>query len=254
MKLNAFKKQIPEIRDLLQNNEVRSYVERTLTSVIDTLEIEQTEEIVRGVMALAQSYMHLKDYEAQAHELLKSGGVTKQRIGEKLSGRADLIYGQIQDYVSGNVLDLGCGDGKVGHRISQDGLEVILTDVYQHDHIQDTGLTFHEFRQGDKTSLADSQYDTVLLLTVMHHSDSPIKGNAIGTMEEAKRLVKHGGKIVVIESVYGIDLEQAENADDFAKLNREEAERLGLRTVTTKHLGIDQATVPEYHTLHVYEK
>jgi len=226
MRQNIFNDPIPEIKDLLANDTVRDYVETTLMSVLDSLGIDDPKDLVTNVLELATSYDKEADYETSAHQLLNSRGVTKQKIGQELSGRADLIYSQIKDYVSGKVLDLGCGDGKVGERLSQDGLEVILADIYEHDHIDEiikkTNIQFHQFNQGERVPL-EGQYDTVLLLTVLHHSENSItgEGNTYGTLDEAKRLTRPGGNIILIESVYGINPAEVENPDAFTRLTHE---------------------------------
>ncbi len=289
---NAFQHNIPEIKEVLENTRIKEYIEQTLISVLNTLEIAEPQNIVNSVIQMAASYSTKEDYEAKVNKLLQSKGVTKERIAKKLSRRADIIYEQIKEHIkSGKVLDLGCGDGKVGEIISQADSEVMLTDIYKHEHIDDTGLSFVEFKQGEKTPLTGNQYDTVLLLTVMHHSDDPL-----ATLKEAKRLSKKGGIVIAIESVYGVNQGQSDenNAELFVQLSSEEqrlaniyfdhfynrvvhynsdprkkvnvpfnfntpegwnqeAANLGLKEIITRHLGIDQPTVPEYHTLHVYE-
>jgi hypothetical protein len=116
----------------------------------------------------------------------------------------------------------------------------------------------------------------------MHHSNFPYQ-----TLDDAMRLTKPGGRVIVIESVYGIDDETR-----FGRLNHEEQrlsniffdhfynrvihysedeskkvpvpfnfqtpgewnrtlEQSGGKQIALVQLGIDQPTVPEYHTLHV---
>jgi SAM-dependent methyltransferase len=290
MKQNKFNQELPEISEILKNDVVRDYVRNTLVSVLETLEISSPNDLVDEVLQLAESYQSLEEYEKNTHEFLGKKGVTTERIGSKLSHRADIIYSQIQKYLIGSkVLDLGCGDGKVGEKLAQSRLEVTLADIYKHQHIDETGLRFARISQDGDVPLENEQYDVTLLLTVLHHSDDPLK-----TLQEAKKLTKKGRRIIVIESVYGIDPGEVDNADEFANLTHEqqrlaniffdhfynriihyskdpskkvnvpfnfntpkgwnkEAEKLGMKEITTQHLGIDQPTVPEYHTLHVYE-
>jgi SAM-dependent methyltransferase len=163
-------------------------------------------------------------------------------------------------------------------------LEVALADVYMHNHIQEIGLPFYPIT-ADGTIAASKQYDTTLLLTVLHHADDPIK-----TLQEAKRLTKEDGRIIIIESVYGIT-----DQTPFGKLSVEKQrltniffdhfynrvvhysknkehkvnvpfnfstaegwrrifESQGLEQIAYEALGIDQPIVPEYHTLHVLRK
>ena len=99
------------------------------------------------------------DYELKTRQILELAGVT-QRLPLALEGRSQVIYDQIKSYVVGKqVLDLGCGDGKVGELAAKDGLEVVLADVYHHDHVSATGLPFQLLRLDQKTA-TEKQYDT----------------------------------------------------------------------------------------------
>jgi SAM-dependent methyltransferase len=290
---NAFNQNTPSMDKILENQKVRTYIQDTLVTVLETLGARDTANITESVLRFTGE----KDYERKAHEYLETQGVTSQNLTKALSGRAELIYKQIKDLITkGTVLDYGCGDGKVGERLSKDGLEVVLSDVYKHAHIAETNLPFVQFAQGE--SMPDKrQYDHTLLFTVMHHSDNPIK-----TLQDAKSRTKKGGRIYIIESVYGIGTDKKDSyksqiAEDFKKLNPEEQRSAniffdhfynrvihyssdpktkvnvpfnfrqpegkdswqeifkenGLKEIKTEYLGIDQAAVPEYHTLHVVE-
>ncbi|MBT3304694.1 class I SAM-dependent methyltransferase [Candidatus Woesearchaeota archaeon] len=283
--MNAFGKTRPEIKEILTDSEVSTYINNTLITVLKTLDIENPKAIVTQLLTLAKKPK--LEYEESAHDLLTERGVTKQRIAEKLSGRADLIVRQIKPYLKGtSVLDFGCGDGKVGHILSKEGYNVTLTDIYEHDHIKDTNLPFQIFKQGEQVTL-DQTYDNILLLTVLHHSDDPVK-----TLRDARRLLNPNGHLIVIESVYGIEAKKGTQTEtEFTHLSSEQqrraniifdhfynriihfrrankvnvpfnfntpeewnnlAKKESLEEITTKTLGIDQPTVPEYHTLHVW--
>jgi len=286
MKANNFNQNVPEIKKLLEDYNVREYIEKTLVSVLNSLGVEEANEVVEGIVGLAQNYENRElGYERSAHEFLRQKGITREKIAERLSGRADLIFEQIQAHLKeGSVLDFGCGDGKVGERISQEGLEVVLSDIYKHSHIDETKLSFIDLKNEE----ISEKYDNTLLLTVLHHSYAPVE-----TLENAINYTKNGGRVIVIESVYGIN-----DGSEFGKLDQEQQrmtniffdhfynriihysedsenkvpvpfnfrmaegesesweqifKELGLKEVATEYLGIDQLTVPEYHTLHVLE-
>jgi len=291
--INAFNQKIPKMEEILDNQKIRGYIQNTLVSVLETLGAQDTSSITDDILKLAVE----NDYEKKAHEYLETRGVTSQNLTTSLSGRAELMYNQIKDHIkTGSVLDYGCGDGKVGERLSKEGLEVVLADVYKHSHIEQTGLPFVQFVQGENMPSTE-QYDNTLLFTVMHHSDDPIK-----TLLDAKAKTKKGGRIYIIESVYGIGTDKKDSyksqiAEGFKKLDTEEQRQAniffdhfynrvihyssepktkvnvpfnfrqpegrdswqeifannGLKEIKTEYLGIDQATVPEYHTLHIVE-
>jgi len=230
-------------------------------------------------------------YEKETHRLLEEEGVT-EIIPQKLTSRAEIIFNQIKDFLEGErVLDIGCGDGKVGELISKMlGLSVDLTDIYEHGHIRDTRLEF-KLMPKDRLPYEKDSCDTSLLITVLHHSEFAAK-----TFREAVRVTKPEGKIIVIESVFAPKPEGSsdaiERAGPFLKLSPEQHRKANMffdhfynrcihysedpkKKVTVPfnfktpegwkvffekegtaqekiiHLAIDQPTVPEYHTLHV---
>jgi SAM-dependent methyltransferase len=240
--------------------------------------------------------LQLEFYEAQIHEILEKQQVA-QRLPEKLASRAGLIYSQIEPYLlPGNVLDYGSGDGQVSELIAKNKRrQVTLADVYEHPHVKETGLKFHLFQQGAKTSFADGEFSNVLALTVFHHSSDP--QNSIA---DVNRITKNNGRVIVIESVYGVNGEELplpmqKNIENYLSLSAEQQRKVdiffdhfynrvlhysidartkvnmpfnfntptnwetifskcGLKQERIVHLGLDQPTVPEYHTLHVLGK
>jgi len=289
---NAFGMEIFEIRDLFGNPAVVTNIENTLGIVLTHLGFDDTKttEIIKRIIEEAQQYEKVEDYEKTIHDLLESEGIVSI-IPEKLTGRANKIYSQIRDYIEGQrVCDVGCGDGKVGEKVAEEGLEVILTDIYKHPHIDSLSLPFYEFKQGERIPLNDDECDTSLVLTVYHHSDDPIQ-----VLQDVKRITKPGGRVLVIESVYGVTLEDKQpethengflaltpeqqrlsnmffdhfynrvvhyNDDPAKKVNvpfnfntpqgwKELFESYGMKQEEVVFLGVDMKTVPEYHTLHV---
>lgn len=294
---NAFGLKIHEIKDVFKDDDVEKYIRGTLASVLKHLGISQKKstQIIAECVALAKSYNSVSEYELKAHQILDNEGVT-QEIPKKLSGRANIIYSQIKPYlIKGSVLDFGCGDGKVGVLCAKDGHEVILTDVYKHPFVDNTGLEFKLFEQGSRTPMNSNEYDNTLVLTVFHHSDDPIK-----TLKESYRVTRPNGRVLVIESVYGVtgkelSIDGRKIAKGYLSLSQEQQrtaniffdhfynrvihysadaktkvnvpfnfntpnewktifEKEGFRQEKVIHLGIDQPTVPEYHTLHVLKK
>lgn len=288
---NAFNMDIPSMSKILENPAVAQFIERTLEKVVDHLGIcsADRDAAVGSLLALARKQQPLAQYEQQGHAILNDAGVVAA-IPEKLSDRAALIYSQVSPHLVGtDMCDLGCGDGKVGELIAATGKTVTLSDMYQHPHIETTGLPFTPFTQGDPVPLPDNSADTTLLLTVLHHADDPV-----ALLREGVRITRPGGHVILIESVFGITPEQAASvgANDFGALSAEE-QRLGniffdhlynrlihhsadpankvnvpfnfntparWGTILGQcgapeqqclHLGEDQKAVPEYHTLHV---
>ncbi len=295
---NAFNLELFEIKEVMQDKKVRTAIGSMLLPVLTCLGISSTrsKEIITKCLEIASTYSKLEEYEEQAHNVLKEEQVT-EKIPEKLTARADLLYTQIRQYLlPGNVLDYGCGDGQVAEYIAKNKKQqVCLTDVYEHKHVKETGLEFRLFKQGEKAPFADNEFDNILTITVFHHSDNPVD-----SIKDATRVTKKNGRILVIESVYGVkgkELPEStqENTKSYLSLNPEQQRKVniffdhfynrvlhyskdtktkanvpfnfntpdnwrkifidcGLKQETIIHLGLDQPTVPEYHTLHVLRK
>jgi len=282
---NSFNQEIPKIKNIVRTEEkVTKYIKKTITQVLKKLEINNSKSIVDEILTLAQNNNSKEEIEKNTHNYLKEKGVTEEKIAEKLSNRAEIIYNQIKSHLKGKtLLDLGCGDGKVGELISKkDKYQVTLADIYEHNYIKKTKLPFVLHQEN---ILLNEEFDTTLLITVLHHSINPLE-----TLKEAKRLTKKRGRIIVLESVYGI-----KDESDFGQLNSEEQrltsiffdhfynriihyekdpkkkilipfnhqtphnwkkifKKEGLNQINLIVLGIDQPLVPEFHTLHILEK
>ena len=294
--IHAFGLEIPNLKTILAERSIESAVQEMFCSTLRHLGVddEQAKRLVERTLHLARSSHSLEDYERSAYHFLEQEGMV-QAFPKSLEKRTALIGEQIKPYLlDGSVLDVGCGDGKVGEGLSQQGYKITLADVFQHPHIQKTGLEFSLTTQAGILPFNDQRFDNALLAYVCHHSDDPIN-----TLREARRVTRRNGRIIVMESVYGVlpeDLTplQQQTAKQFLDLTPEQ-QRLtniffdhfwnrvfmyskdpagkinvpfnfntpdgwkkifaqqDLQEIHRVYLGIDQPTVPEYHTLHVLE-
>jgi SAM-dependent methyltransferase len=295
---NAFGLELYEIKEIVTDKKVKETIGSMLSSVLVYLGVsaDKSNQIIINCLQIASNYQKLEDYEEQAHKILEKESIV-QKIPEKLSARASLIYSQIAPYLlPGSVLDYGCGDGQVGELIAEKNKqEVTLTDVYEHSHIGQTGLPFKSFKQGAKAPFINNQFDNTLAITVFHHSSNPKN-----TIKNVHAITKKSGRAIVIESVYGVtgkELPEAEQEKikNYLSLNAEQQrmtnvffdhfynrvihyskdestkvnvpfnfntpenwekifDKCGFKQESVVHLGIDQPTAPEYHTLHVLKK
>lgn len=197
---NSFGENIPLLKEIVRDIPARQYILETLTMVLENLGAVNPSETAKKIWCLAETETKLSTYEQAANAFLKKRGVLPEQVQAALCGRTELVYRQIKPYINGpNILDIGCGDGNIGARLSQDGFEVTLADVYKHPNIDTLKLPFVQFSQ-DNAIPTREKYNTTLLLTVLHHSDDPLK-----TLDDAIKRTRNGGNLVVIESVYGVD-------------------------------------------------
>ena len=212
------------------------------------------------------------------------------------------------------LLDVGCGDGvvamSVGRTIEsklggQTADPIALVDIadYRETQVREAKVPFalippdyEQFglHQRAPKQFADGrQFDLILLLTVLHHSELPSR-----TFRACAEVASEQAAIVVIESCIGINREglgadaETDGSGDFAALGNDEQLRYaafvdwfynrviqrsddvyvpcnfgspaewnaffgefgGFKVCSTQHLGFDQPLVPEYHTIHLVRR
>ncbi|MEK6953396.1 MAG: class I SAM-dependent methyltransferase [Candidatus Micrarchaeota archaeon] len=204
---NFFGKSIPRYSTILMDPKVAAFAREKLSLIYRSLGArgkkkigKLTEETIRLAMAHSEPV-----YERHARSMLESAKLV-DRIDDSLKGRSREIFSQVNQHLpDGKVLDNGCGDGNVGallQRWDPHSRSVYLTDVYRHENIsglENAGLRFSHIRQGGILPFDKGYFDGMLLAAVLHHSDNPSK-----VLMEASRVLKKGGRLVVIESVHGI--------------------------------------------------
>lgn len=90
-----------------------------------------------------------------------------------------------------NILDIGCGNGLVTANLRQYKFEVTPIDVGDLSILETVKPIVYD---GETMPFANQTFDNALLLTVLHHTDTPQK-----ILEETKRVAK---RIIIIEDIY----------------------------------------------------
>jgi quercetin dioxygenase-like cupin family protein/2-polyprenyl-3-methyl-5-hydroxy-6-metoxy-1,4-benzoquinol methylase len=197
------------------------------------------------------------------YKMLEPTGLGKV-VGKGLASRSQKIFDVVAPHIAGDsVLDLGCGDGKVGEKIARRlGKGVTLCDVVDYNK---TSLPLVVY-DGSKLPFQEKQFDCTLISAVLHHSDDPLK-----VLDEAFRVTAK--RMVVIESTYFNEAHRMANAFLDWAYNRilndpeinvpwnflrpagwvHELEKRGGRIVHMEHLGLDVPIVPEWHVMYVVD-
>lgn len=213
---------IERIPLILKVEEIAYSIHDLLVNVLIDLELDDLEarEVSALCIQIAQQSQNVLDYEREARELFEQRGLATN-IQKKLEHRAKLMQEQILPHLlfPGNVLDLGCGDGQAGKLIAEKGFDVQLADIYEHPQAMQTGLKHDLLKEGKRLPYENGSFDNIIIALVLHHSDDPDF-----LLREAKRVLRPDGKIILIESEYGIkaegiDVKLAEDAEFFIELS-----------------------------------
>jgi ArsR family transcriptional regulator len=117
----------------------------------------------------------------------------------------------------GNLLDIGCGQGRLLKLLASRAKRVVGVDIDQQARrlaraeLLLAGLPNCSLRQGDMLSLpfADGEFDTVIMDDVLSEASEPT-----AAVNEAKRLLGDGGRLLLLASVGKRAVGRL--ADDFA--------------------------------------
>ena len=199
---NAFGKSVPSIASLLERADTRQVIEITLARVFAFLGLSEA-ETRKAVDSVIKEGIGCPDnsiYEKNVHRYLSEKDIISLLPGVRQK-RQSLIYQQIRDFIPPHsvVLDVGCGDGGLGQAIAAAGNSVSLCDVCEHPKVSSTGLPFALFSQGKSLPFI-AEFDVILVSSVLHHSEDPV-----ALIADCARALKSNGRLIAIESVYGID-------------------------------------------------
>jgi ubiquinone/menaquinone biosynthesis C-methylase UbiE len=89
------------------------------------------------------------------------------------------------------ILDLGSGTGHTAHELLKKGFKVTCVDYSDMNVFDDTKPIRYD---GINLPFKDNSFDTVLLVTVLHHTPDPVR-----IIREASRVAK---KIIIMEDTY----------------------------------------------------
>jgi SAM-dependent methyltransferase len=286
MEKNTWGLEIPTPQTVVLNPELGPYIDRLLTQMLSLCGLDDR-AIVR-FKALAEHEARVNRYDtrvAYERELKKglTGMMKTASLDDALNRRAETIKSQIDPYLEGeSLLDIGCGNGMIAGLIRERFKEVELVDVVNYLPRQlRRQLSFELYEEGEPLPF-DRTFDTVLLLTVLHHSLNPRR-----LLKQAWNIARK--RLIIIESVVRIH-SLADNAK-YELVNSPDELQIGyaafidwfynrvlhndvpvpynfttpetwerhfkqeqMKVERTIHLGQDIDIGPEYHILFVLQK
>lgn len=117
----------------------------------------------------------------------------------QMERRADLMVSRILPFLknSKTVIDVGCGNCLIAHRLERAGKRVVAVDIRDQSLEPTVPVTVFD---GGRLPFKDKMFDTGFLLTVMHHTPTPEM-----TFAEVARVSR---EVIVIETSYRNILEK----------------------------------------------
>lgn len=107
--------------------------------------------------------------------------------------RAQLIFKRIYPFLNNSqyIVDLGCGEGLIAHLLQKKGKNVTPVDIANNSVISNLKVIIYD---GKKLPFARLEFESALLLTVLHHTPDPEI-----VFNETARVAK---RIIIIEDIY----------------------------------------------------
>jgi SAM-dependent methyltransferase len=93
------------------------------------------------------------------------------------------------------VLDIGAGTGHIAEALHRLGFAAVASDILD---INFVPLPF-VLADGAHLPFASASFDVSLLITMLHHTPAAAH---IGLLQEATRVLRPGGRLLIIEDVY----------------------------------------------------
>jgi ABC-type nitrate/sulfonate/bicarbonate transport system ATPase subunit/ubiquinone/menaquinone biosynthesis C-methylase UbiE len=263
--------------DVLHDTTLSEVLKTTFLGICRELSIASGDSEKLTAEIWKRSDAGLLEFEERLQECVKAI-VPPDHLQSALRRRSQTIAEQVRPFLVGSSLaDIGCGDGLVAWHVKAQVESIVLTDV--HSYLDERiKFPFYAYSEGEALPLTQP-VDTSLLLTVLHHSEDPIK-----LLMETKRVTRH--RAIVIESVFGVssdtdtpksvlrtlDIERQLKYQTFLdwlynrvfhdgvpvpfNFNTPKAWQqiftdTGWEVERAIDLGVDQAIVPEHHFLFV---
>jgi ubiquinone/menaquinone biosynthesis C-methylase UbiE len=210
--LNAFRDKIIPISLIVAQPKIRAYLYNSLCWQFSQLNLsgDKVSLAVETCLNDAATTKSLFEYENSTHQKLVESGILPAFIN-LTSNRARMMFETVQPFIVGKtILDLGCGTGKVSELLSKEGYAVHLADVYKNDYLEKhlAHLPFSFIDQDKDLPFRDGTFDNVLILAMLHHTQSPLN-----ILRETKRVLSSHGRLHLIETIFGVERSEAPSRD-----------------------------------------
>jgi ubiquinone/menaquinone biosynthesis C-methylase UbiE len=109
------------------------------------------------------------------------------------------------DLHNGNILEIGCGDGRITSMLAGRTAHIVALDLELHGLVKaragSPGVHFAA-GSGEELGFKDGSFDIVLFTLSLHHQDSE------RALREAHRVLKPGGRAIILEPAFDGEVEK----------------------------------------------
>jgi hypothetical protein len=211
---NCFDQRIPSPQSTILNGRVSTFIDAALDKMLAGIGITASSinsfKKTARTLARQDEEFKVEIFEADVKRAL-SEKLERGTRPREFRQHAKAVHDRIKRHLEGkSLLDVGCGNALVSEFLKSSFSTIHLLDVVDY---RDTcgELPFQKCTDGHKLP-GDEQYDTVLLLNVLHHSAQPRHLLDSAWEKTLKRLI-------VIEPVVGVhEVDKATNSK-FARLD-----------------------------------
>jgi len=197
--LNIWGHKIPLPQQVLCNKRLYKHIIGFFSNILPLIGLseEETSRFIANALKSADIETGLDKFEQMLKASL-DGKINSRAMAEATKRRAEIVNEEIKDFVSGHsLLDVGCGNGLISKLLKGrfDENQIHLLDVV--NYVDPTvKLQFSLYQEGASFPI-NQLYDTVLVLTVLHHANDPVR--LLNLAWEAAK-----SRLIVIESVIGV--------------------------------------------------
>ncbi|MFJ7237652.1 class I SAM-dependent methyltransferase [Streptomyces olivaceus] len=188
---------LPTLADIASDADLRDHLTSNIVEMLDGPGSPMTPSVAERLLKLASQ--DDTDYEREARALLVSEGLLNGGPRD-LQKEIEFLFELTRPwFVGSSLLDFGCGDGSMARRFAASGLDVTLTDVLEPAGLGALALPFVRTNEDGSVPVPDGAFGNVVVFSVLHHCEDPER-----SMAEIMRLVRPGGRILIVESVFGV--------------------------------------------------
>lgn len=186
------------VRDL-----IRDVLDFELGLVIPDYSIDETERFLDVLQGVEQVFSSEPAFRELGLTLVR-GEMGRERVcSRRVADLSRTVVSALEgspEGIKGRVLDLGCGSGLASHRIGAhfSGIDsMFFADVADYRDELVYGLPFIQIPRRGHLPFLDGEFDSVLLLTVLHHAEAPLE-----LLSEARRVCR--GNLYILESLIDV--------------------------------------------------